>query len=96
DRVPGALRFHGSGGYLVLPPSRTGSGTAGWARGPLPEPGDGAGATSGARQGVRDGAAGTRQGLRGEWARPWLPEVGTVLGPVVETLTRPGVNAPEF
>ncbi|NJA58821.1 DNA primase, partial [Streptomyces sp. NEAU-H3] len=35
-------------------------------------------------------------GARGATARPWLPEVETLLGPVVETLTRPGVNAPEF
>ncbi|EFG64979.1 conserved hypothetical protein [Streptomyces sp. SPB074] len=90
DRVPGALRFHGSGGYLVLPPSRTGAGTTGWARGPLPEaePVGGAGAPEDA------GTEGA--GVRGGMARPWLPEVGTLLGPIVETLTRPGVNAPEF
>ncbi|MGW3488874.1 bifunctional DNA primase/polymerase [Streptomyces sp. NPDC001054] len=85
DRVPGALRFHGSGGYLVLPPSRTGAGTTGWARGPLPE-----------RDGAAGVTAGARPGARGATARPWLPEVETLLGPVVETLTRPGVNAPEF
>ncbi|WP_256103708.1 bifunctional DNA primase/polymerase [Streptomyces sp. ODS05-4] len=34
DRVPGSLRFHGEGGYLVLPPSDTGSGLARWERRP--------------------------------------------------------------
>jgi hypothetical protein len=32
--VPGSLRFHGPGGYLPLPPSRTGAGTVRWAREP--------------------------------------------------------------
>ncbi|WP_432160241.1 bifunctional DNA primase/polymerase [Streptomyces sp. NRRL F-5630] len=86
DSVPGTLRFHGSGGYLVLPPSRTGAGTTSWAREPLPEREDAAGAAP----------AGARPGAGGGTARPWLPEVETVLGPVVETLTRPWVNAPEF
>lgn len=36
DSVPGALRFHGSGGYLPLPPSVTGLGAVRWARAPLP------------------------------------------------------------
>lgn len=36
DSVPGALRFHGSGGYLPLPPSTTGAGGVRWERGPLP------------------------------------------------------------
>ncbi|OON79301.1 DNA primase [Streptomyces tsukubensis] len=34
--VPGSLRFHGDGGYLALPPSRTGAGEVRWERGPLP------------------------------------------------------------
>ncbi|GAA2739362.1 MULTISPECIES: bifunctional DNA primase/polymerase [Kitasatospora] len=33
--VPGALRYHGPGGYLVLPPSRTGAGQVHWVRRPL-------------------------------------------------------------
>ncbi|AWI29871.1 DNA primase [Streptomyces sp. ICN441] len=36
DRVPSSLRFHGSGGYLVLPPSETGTGQVRWERAPLP------------------------------------------------------------
>ncbi|MFY1677794.1 MULTISPECIES: bifunctional DNA primase/polymerase [unclassified Streptomyces] len=36
DLVPGTLRFHGRGGYVVLPPSRTGEGAVRWERAPLP------------------------------------------------------------
>ncbi|WP_327354920.1 bifunctional DNA primase/polymerase [Streptomyces sp. NBC_01304] len=36
DWVPGSLRFHGTGGYLVLPPSETGKGQVRWERAPLP------------------------------------------------------------
>lgn len=36
DRVPGSLRFHGDGGYLVLPPSETGTGQVRWERAPSP------------------------------------------------------------
>ncbi|GAA2731616.1 bifunctional DNA primase/polymerase [Streptomyces nogalater] len=35
DFVPGSLRFHGTGGYLALPPSETGQGTVRWERAPL-------------------------------------------------------------
>ncbi|MBP0457481.1 bifunctional DNA primase/polymerase [Streptomyces montanisoli] len=34
--VPSSLRFHGEGGYLVLPPSDAVGGQARWERGPLP------------------------------------------------------------
>ncbi|MGP4000026.1 bifunctional DNA primase/polymerase [Streptomyces sp. 8N706] len=34
--VPSSLRFHGDGGYLVLPPSETGAGQVRWERAPLP------------------------------------------------------------
>ncbi|WP_432092220.1 bifunctional DNA primase/polymerase [Streptomyces sp. bgisy100] len=34
--VPSSLRFHGEGGYLVLPPSQTGAGRVSWERAPLP------------------------------------------------------------
>ncbi|MEU8352272.1 bifunctional DNA primase/polymerase [Streptomyces sp. NPDC048845] len=34
DWVPGSLRFHGEGGYLALPPSRTGAGQVRWERAP--------------------------------------------------------------
>ncbi|GAA4856619.1 bifunctional DNA primase/polymerase [Kitasatospora terrestris] len=33
--VPGSLRYHGPGGYLALPPSRTGAGGVHWVRRPL-------------------------------------------------------------
>ncbi|MEV4559989.1 bifunctional DNA primase/polymerase [Kitasatospora sp. NPDC049285] len=33
--VPGVLRYHGPGGYLVLPPARTGSGAVHWVRRPI-------------------------------------------------------------
>lgn len=36
DWVPGSLRFHGQGGYIVLPPSWTGAGQVRWERAPLP------------------------------------------------------------
>ncbi|WP_049567538.1 bifunctional DNA primase/polymerase [Streptomyces sp. SBT349] len=34
ERVPSSVRFHGAGGYLPLPPSRTGAGEVAWAREP--------------------------------------------------------------
>lgn len=36
DCVPSSLRFHGEGGYLVLPPSEAGTGQVRWERAPLP------------------------------------------------------------
>ncbi|MFE7775634.1 bifunctional DNA primase/polymerase [Streptomyces sp. NPDC057445] len=36
DWVPSSLRFHGEGGYLVLPPSEVGTGQVRWERAPLP------------------------------------------------------------
>ncbi|GLF95782.1 bifunctional DNA primase/polymerase [Streptomyces yaizuensis] len=36
DCVPSSLRFHGEGGYVVLPPSETGAGQVRWERAPLP------------------------------------------------------------
>ncbi|MFE6334092.1 bifunctional DNA primase/polymerase [Streptomyces sp. NPDC057806] len=38
DYVPGSLRFHGTGGYLALPPSETGEGAVRWERAPKPGP----------------------------------------------------------
>ncbi|MFF4650343.1 bifunctional DNA primase/polymerase [Streptomyces sp. NPDC001380] len=34
ENVPTSLRYHGPGGYVVLPPSRTGRGTVRWERPP--------------------------------------------------------------
>ncbi|NBM18500.1 bifunctional DNA primase/polymerase [Streptomyces sp. GC420] len=36
DWVPSSLRFHGEGGYILLPPSVAGTGQAYWERAPLP------------------------------------------------------------
>lgn len=36
DWVPSSLRYHGHGGYVVLPPSRTGTGGVWWEREPRP------------------------------------------------------------
>ncbi|MCP3818039.1 bifunctional DNA primase/polymerase [Streptomyces sp. A3M-1-3] len=36
DWVPSSLRFHGEGGYLLLPPSESGTGQVRWERAPLP------------------------------------------------------------
>ncbi|MEV6793842.1 bifunctional DNA primase/polymerase [Streptomyces sp. NPDC051320] len=71
DWVPSSLRFHGDGGYLVLPPSETGSGPVWWERGPAPSPRPG---SPGA-----DPAPGT--------APPWLPDVGAVVDALVEAST---------
>ncbi|GAA2432003.1 bifunctional DNA primase/polymerase [Streptomyces pulveraceus] len=38
DWVPSSLRFHGEGGYLVLPPSEVGAGQVRWERAPSSEP----------------------------------------------------------
>ncbi|MET7646097.1 bifunctional DNA primase/polymerase [Streptomyces sp. NPDC005426] len=68
DWVPSSLRFHGEGGYLVLPPSEIGTGQVRWERAPhthsRPGPGGGAPVTA--------------------VASPWLPDVGAVLDALVE------------
>lgn len=68
DWVPSSLRFHGEGGYLVLPPSEIGTGQVRWERAPerSSRPGSGGGAP------VRAVAS------------PWLPDVGAVLDALVE------------
>ncbi|MGW7050134.1 bifunctional DNA primase/polymerase [Streptomyces sp. NPDC054887] len=67
DRVPSSLRFHGEGGYLVLPPSGTGAGQVRWERAPAPSPR--------VRPGRREPAAGP--------AAPWLPDVEAVVDALV-------------
>ncbi|MCQ4083169.1 bifunctional DNA primase/polymerase [Streptomyces sp. RB6PN25] len=42
DWVPSSLRYHGRGGYVVLPPSRIAAGQVSWARPPRPGPDGGA------------------------------------------------------
>jgi Bifunctional DNA primase/polymerase, N-terminal len=37
DWVPSSLRFHGTGGYVTLPPSETGAGVLRWERSPEPQ-----------------------------------------------------------
>ncbi|WP_405778968.1 bifunctional DNA primase/polymerase [Streptomyces sp. NBC_00859] len=78
DWVPSSLRFHGDGGYLVLPPSETGKGPVWWERAPAA---DTAGSASRARP-----ATGGPAGGRGP-AAPWLPEVEGVLDALVEAST---------
>ncbi|MBT2526682.1 bifunctional DNA primase/polymerase [Streptomyces sp. ISL-99] len=68
DRVPSSLRFHGQGGYLVLPPSETGAGQVWWERAPS-FPG------SGLRPGRAEPITGS--------AAPWLPDVEAVVDALV-------------
>jgi Bifunctional DNA primase/polymerase, N-terminal len=42
DWVPSSVRYHGRGGYIVLPPSRTAAGRVDWAGAPQPGPDGGA------------------------------------------------------
>ncbi|WP_274560429.1 bifunctional DNA primase/polymerase [Streptomyces spiramyceticus] len=67
DWVPSSLRFHGEGGYLVLPPSETGTGHVRWERAPSP--------SSRLRSSRGDPIAGS--------AAPWLPDVEAVLDALV-------------
>ncbi|WNF28162.1 bifunctional DNA primase/polymerase [Streptomyces sp. C11-1] len=81
DWVPSSLRFHGEGGYLVLPPSAIGTGQVRWERPPAPtgaSASDSVGPGS-ARRRVRGGAPAA--------AAPWLPDVEAVLDALVEAST---------
>ncbi|MEI7034068.1 bifunctional DNA primase/polymerase [Streptomyces pratensis] len=79
DWVPSSLRFHGAGGYLILPPcSGTGAGPIRWERQPLP-PGAAASAQASRRRRAKGGAP--------EVAEPWLPDVEAVLDALVEAST---------
>lgn len=77
DWVPSSLRFHGEGGYAVLPPSPTGAGRVRWERAPRP-------AVAG--RGGRPGAGRRVDGL----AWPWLPDVATVVDVLVEQSANTG------
>jgi len=83
--VPTSLRFHGTGGFVLLPPSRTGAGALQWLRGPdSPEPEPVAGVMSTAFPGT--GVAPADHG-----GAPWLPKVGTLL----EALVAASAAAPD-
>ncbi|NEC00432.1 bifunctional DNA primase/polymerase [Streptomyces anulatus] len=77
DWVPSSLRFHGEGGYLVLPPSRTGAGQVRWERPPARLGASGAAPVSHRR--AKGGAPAV--------AAPWLPDVEAVLDALVEAST---------
>lgn len=68
DWVPSSLRFHGEGGYLILPPSETGTGQVRWVRAP----------DRISRLRLNGGASVAPA------ASPWLPDVGAVLDALVE------------
>ncbi|MFF2327645.1 MULTISPECIES: bifunctional DNA primase/polymerase [unclassified Streptomyces] len=68
DQVPSSLRFHGEGGYLVLPPSEAGAGQVRWERAPFTGPR------------LRSGGTALAAGP----AAPWLPDVAAVLDALVE------------
>ncbi|MEV1047663.1 bifunctional DNA primase/polymerase [Streptomyces sp. NPDC049916] len=81
DWVPSSLRFHGEGGYIVLPPSAIGTGQVRWERPPAPGPSPAA-------------PAGPVSSRRRSWGRapvvpqaPWLPDVEAVLDALVEAST---------
>lgn len=95
DRVPGSLRFHGTGGYLALPPSETGAGQVRWERSPRPE-GHRARRPSARSAETRTPADRPAARKAGGRTAPWLPEVDVVVDAVVDALTRTGVSAPEF
>ncbi|GAA0352163.1 bifunctional DNA primase/polymerase [Streptomyces olivoreticuli] len=79
DWVPGSLRFHGEGGYVALPPSPTGAGRVRWERAPQP-----AGSVGGPARALRvDRALRADRGRTGASARPWLPEISTVVDVLV-------------
>ncbi|WP_335932512.1 bifunctional DNA primase/polymerase [Streptomyces sp. PTD5-9] len=73
DHVPSSLRFHGEGGYLVLPPSGTGTGQVRWERPPAPEPAP-----------VLHGRERGRASAADAASAPWLPDVEVLLDALVE------------
>ncbi|RPK94311.1 MULTISPECIES: bifunctional DNA primase/polymerase [Streptomyces] len=81
DWVPSSLRFHGEGGYLVLPPSRTGAGQVRWERPPAsPRASSTASPAAPVSRGRTKGGAPVA-------AAPWLPDVEGVLDALVEAST---------
>jgi len=86
DWVPSSLRFHGEGGYVVLPPSPTGPGQVRWER--PPEPGcavNGAGAAVGSGESPDSGPVpGGPADASAGGDVPWLPRVESLLDVLVE------------
>ncbi|EMF00460.1 bifunctional DNA primase/polymerase [Streptomyces mobaraensis NBRC 13819 = DSM 40847] len=80
--VPGSLRFHGDGGYVVLPPSTTGPGRARWERAPQPVGTPSSGVSG--RNRLGRSASGRAAGGAAAGARPWLPDVASVVDVLVE------------
>ncbi|GAB7032161.1 bifunctional DNA primase/polymerase [Streptomyces sp. NPDC021749] len=71
DWVPSSLRFHGEGGYVVLPPSQIGAGRVRWERPPAaPKP-----------------STLFEQGGPPSPAAPWLPKVATIVDALVTAST---------
>ncbi|MFJ4962575.1 hypothetical protein EES43_14625 [Streptomyces sp. ADI96-02] len=82
DWVPSSLRFHGEGGYLVLPPSDTGAGQVRWERPPASAPSSGAAPAGGPAFTARRAS-----GSAAPTAAPWLPDVEAVLDALVDAST---------
>ncbi|WP_037574449.1 bifunctional DNA primase/polymerase [Phaeacidiphilus oryzae] len=81
ESVPTSVRYHGPGGYVLLPPSRTAAGELRWVREPVPPQDAGAGARAGAEP-VEMGVGGVA---------PWLPPVADF----VDALVAAGSSAPD-
>lgn len=85
DWVPSSLRFHGEGGYIGLPPSRTGAGRVRWEREPVAADED-----DSVRRSWRAAGRGAGRGTL-PYGTPWLPRMERVLDVLVEaSATAPG------
>ncbi|MFD3720979.1 bifunctional DNA primase/polymerase [Streptomyces sp. NPDC058674] len=79
DHVPSSLRFHGEGGYLLLPPSAASSGgQVRWEREPRPQP------SRRPRHRLRSAGGADPSDAAGA---PWLPDVEAVVDALVEAST---------